>query len=97
MKEIVFIEGENFDGQNKEIYFHAKLTGNDTLVRCCVPSEVLRDYLGASCTEQHKLTVSFRNLRHEIEKIAECLIQTGRYESDGTIIIRRQDFLIKYL
>jgi len=90
MAEVRFLEEHNWDGYREEIFFHA-LPDQDSLVRCRLPSEVLQDSFGALSAERGDLDAAFRSQRTKIELIAQILVQSSRYEEDGSIPIRSQD------
>jgi hypothetical protein len=57
-------------------------------INCAVSSEALCDQLGA---EYHDIKSAFLRHRHRINMIVTKLIHDGRFEADGTILVRKED------
>lgn len=91
MHKIVFYDGEKWDGNNGAVILEAQINGTNGILICRVHSEVLRDKFKAASSEKQELLNAFRLNRRQIEKIAERLIESQRFESDGTIVIRKED------
>lgn len=91
MTEVKYLADDIWDGNAREIFVHAQLSDRDGLIRCRVPSEILRDFFGANSAEQMVLKSKFSHHRIEIEKIMTRLIQAKRFESDGSVVVKQQD------
>jgi hypothetical protein len=90
MPTVHFLEGETWEGWRHAVMFHAQ-TDAQQLIVCLVPSQTLRDRFGAVTTQQADLINAFRCNRSQIEEIARRLIEAGRFETDGSIVIHRAD------
>lgn len=88
MLDVKFAEGEIWEPDRRNVSFDAYLDGSDRRIKCEISSETLRDKFGAPSGEKKTLLTTFRQDRPRIEEIATHLIQSARYEQDGTILIR---------
>jgi hypothetical protein len=84
---ITFENIEAWDGEHQVVTFPAQVNG--TRVRCAISREALEDHLGANNIEPLN---AFRTNRQRIEAKAEQLIGRGRFERDGSILIRTADW-----
>jgi hypothetical protein len=91
MAGLRFGNGERWYPANRSVLFDASLANADGWITCAISSDALRDRFGATSGEQGDLIAAFRRNRQAIEKTAEELIKAGRYEADGSILIRRED------
>jgi Protein of unknown function (DUF1488) len=89
MSEIIFLSGEAWDGMREVVRFRARV--GDQQVPCAISFEALQDQrhfhedLGPPID-------TFRRHRPVIEELARKLIQQRRFEPDGAILIRAQDW-----
>ncbi len=77
---------EAVDEFTEAVNFKAIVDGRDVL--CCISFEALEDNFDARGSSHLH---AFKKNRGTIEAIAETLINIGRYESDGRIVIRSAD------
>jgi len=91
MPKVDFYEGETWDGSYRAVVWQAQIKGEDSIITCRIQSEVLRDQFQAASSEKQVLLKVFRLNRPQIEKISERLINSQRFEPDGTIEIRKAD------
>lgn len=78
---------EAWDGSRLVVSFPADLDGSP--VRCAISLEALQDHFGADSAGPME---AFRTHRGAVETTAERLINRRRFEQDGSILIRTQDF-----
>jgi hypothetical protein len=71
---------------DRVVSFAAVVDGRD--VRCAISFEALMDHFGADFKDPRP---AFIANRRRIEQLTAKLITQGRFESDGTILIRNQD------
>ena len=85
--KIKFATDEWYDHhRRKVVWFTALVDGKR--VDCGISIDALRDHFGAY--HDDPLPV-FRANRRRIEAVAATLIMQGRFESDGTLLIRSSD------
>ncbi len=77
---------EAFDSRRDVVTFPAELDGKRIV--CAISSEALCDNFGGI---YNAVIEAFRENRLRIETVAERLIQQGRYEADGSIMIYSHD------
>jgi len=83
---IVFQPVEAWDGNRDVVTFLADV--DEKRIHCAVSLEALQDNFGGN----HSAPLDcFRANRGAIEAKAERLIHHGRFEADGSILIRSQD------
>ncbi len=87
MPPFQFANRERCDGVG--VYFEASILNSETAIACRITREALCDRLGAGSPTSQDLIDAFRHNRHRIEQIAEALIDSARYEADGSILIKR--------
>lgn len=83
---IEFPAGEIWNGNREIVLFDAKVDGNS--VRCAISLEALQDNYGG---DRLAPIDCFRANRRAIETKAERLIGRGRFEEDGSVLIRSHD------
>lgn len=83
---IVFPAIEAWDGNRDVVAFPADVDGKR--IHCAVSGEALQDNFGGNHTAPLDC---FRASRGAIEAKATCLICHGRFEPNGSILIRSQD------
>lgn len=83
---IVFPANEVWDGSRYVVAFPADVDGNR--INCAISLEALQDNFGGN---QAVPLDCFRANRRAIEAKAERLIRHGRFEINGSILIRSQD------
>jgi hypothetical protein len=87
MTDVVFLAGDDWEGQHHAVMFRAQ-TDDEDLVVCLVPSETLRERFAALSADRESCLEAFRANRPRLEEIARRLIQAKRFEDDGSILIR---------
>ena len=75
------------DTNSMHRYFIASFDGKQ--VRCLISQEALQDHFGASNTYSDE--EAFLNNEFSIHLKAEELIEEGRFEQNGSILIRSSD------
>ena len=91
MPDIRFHNRERWD-LHGWVYFEAYVISTpDKPIGCRISSEALQDRLEAARKSESDLIAAFRQNRPRIERIAESLIKAARYETDGSILIRKED------
>ena len=83
---VTFPSVEAWDGSRDVASFPADKDG--TRIRCAISVEALQDSYGGGIGDP---LICFRSNRPAIEAKAERLILQGRFEPDGSILIRSQD------
>jgi hypothetical protein len=83
---IVFPPMEAWDSSRDVVAFPAEVDG--ARLQCAVSMEALQDNFGGSRTPPLDC---FRASRAAIEAKADRLIRRGRFEQDGSILVRSQD------
>lgn len=83
---ITFPEIETVDGGRMIVSFPADQ--NKKRIKCAISSEALQDNFGGNNVPSLDC---FRANRNRIEEKAARLIEKGRFELDGSILIRSQD------
>lgn len=83
---INFLAGETWNGNREIVSFLADVDGKR--IQCAISWEALQDNFGGDGMEPIKC---FRANRPAIEAKAERLIKRGRFEEDGSVLIRSQD------
>ena len=85
--KITFATDEWYDHhRRKVVWFTALVDGRR--VDCGISIEALRDHFGAYYDDPLPI---FRTNRGRIEAVATRLITQGRFENDGTLLIRSAD------
>jgi len=85
---ITFSRDYRWDGDHYGMAFPAYVDGKRIL--CLISGEALQDYFGASGRHEAMEEAFLRN-RGLIESIAHALIETGRLEESGKVLIRGAD------
>jgi len=80
---------EAWDGNRDLVSFPADVNGNR--IRCAISWEALQDNFGGNNVAPLDC---FKANRPRIEATAAGLIQKGRFEADGSILIRSQNGVI---
>lgn len=83
---ISFPPGETWNSNRDIVQFPAVVNGRN--VSCAISWEALQDNFGGNAVPPLDC---FRSNRNAIEAKAERLIQNGRFEPDGSLLIRSQD------
>lgn len=83
---ISFPPAETWNGNRDVVLFPANVNGKT--VQCAISWEALQDNYGGNGVPPLDC---FRANRKAIEAKAERLIQKGRFEPDGSLLIRSQD------
>ena len=86
MVNVEFSHDETHDNSRTTIFFLAVVDGRQ--IHCVISNETLRDHLGA---DYYDPVSAFKANRQRIEQLTIQLIRHGRFESDGTILVRSQD------
>ncbi len=86
MTAVSFPHGEPSVQRGVSVTFSAEADGQR--IQCAITSEALCDRFGGN---YHDPRPAFLRNRQSIEKIAAKLINEGRFEPDGTILIKTQD------
>lgn len=84
--DISFPQKEAWDGSRDVMSFPAEVDGKQ--VRCAISWEALQDNFGGNGVPPLEC---FKANRGRIQAKAERLIRAGRFESDGSIVIRSQE------
>jgi len=87
MSNITFPQNEYWDGVKGAVVFWAEK--EEEKITCAVSSQALEDHFNAS--PSNHLPV-FKTNRSIVEDMAKNLIQKGRFEADGSIIVKTRDF-----
>jgi hypothetical protein len=85
--DIEFPNVETWDGDTFVVSFPAVVDGEKK--RCAISWEALQDHFGGS--KVHALNC-FKSNRRRIEEMAERKIRKGKFEVDGTVVVRNSDF-----
>jgi len=86
MGEYVFPPAEEENNQAELIEFDAGLDGET--IKCAVEYQALRDHFDADYSDP---LFAFMTGRAQIESLARKLIDEGRFEQDGGILISTRD------
>ena len=86
MVNIDFPPDETHDKSRRAILFPAVVDGKE--INCVISYETLRDHFGA---DYYDPVPAFVANRQRIEQLTTQLIRHGRFESDGTTLVRSQD------
>lgn len=86
MTAVSFPRGEPLVQRGVSVIFSAEADGQH--IKCATTSEALCDRFEGN---YHDLRPAFLRNRQTIENIAAKLITEGRFEPDGTILIKTQD------
>ena len=82
----ISFEGAFIDIVTDEVGFHALRRGSRIL--CRVTSEALQDYTGAGTDwTRAKALAAFHKNQTRIEEVATRLIEKGRHEEEGSVLI----------
>jgi hypothetical protein len=84
---IEFNADEWYDHHRRKIVWFGAIV-DDKPIDCGISIEALNEHFGAFYDDPLPV---FRSHRDAIQKVAERLINTRRFEDDGTIIIRSAD------
>ncbi len=87
MPNIDFKDVEAIDPSTMAVSFPATVDGLQ--IRCVISTEALQDHFNAMFDNQLNV---FKSNRYSIECKAREIIESGRYEADGSILIRSSDF-----
>ena len=88
MPNIQFFENDEYDDRGKHVIsFWTKV--DEQKINCTISYDALRARFGL--TDQYNPIPCFTAHRRRIEVLAESLILRSRYESNGTILIKRED------
>jgi hypothetical protein len=89
MSEITFLSGDTWDGGRMVAIFWASM--GDQRVPCAISFEALQDQRHFHEDPGPPID-TFRRHRPVIENLARRLIRQRRFEPDGSILIRAQDW-----
>ena len=84
---LIEFPSQEMEDRVRNVVFPAIVDGRE--IKCAISSAVLRDRFGMS--DLYDPIPCFNANRQQIEQIAENLIEQGRFERDGTIMIKTTD------
>ncbi len=85
--EIKFASNEWYDHHRRKVVWFTALVDSKR-IDCGISIEALGDHFGAYYDDP---LPAFRANRERIEAVATALIRQGRFENDGTLLIRSVD------
>jgi hypothetical protein len=86
MTSVRFANSQYFDPEERAVTFTA--FAHNRVIRCSVSAQALAEHFGSDFRSP---VACFVRQRHTVERIADLLIESGRFEADGSIRIRMSD------